>query len=422
MLIAGIGGASHLGRGSIVRILFVHQNFPGQFLQLARALAARGDSVVAMTMNAWPGEAGIAVVRSRPAMASARDGHPWSRDFDAKVIRADATLTAARQLDDDGFQPDVIIAHPGWGESLFLKQLWPRARLGIYCEFFYGAPRTDIGFDPEFPVADPIANACRLQIRNAAMRLHFDLADAAIAPTRWQADSFPLPFRNRIAVIHDGVDFGGWAGDPGVSLQVVGTRLQKGDEVITFVARNLEPYRGYHVLMRALPDLLARRPAAHVVIVGGNGVSYGAPAPGGTSWRDVFLAEVAPRIERSRVHFLGSIPHAQFRAVLQLSAVHVYLTYPFVLSWSLVEAMAAGCAIVASDTAPVREVLVDGETARLFSFFDTAALVDAVGDLLDAPMDRARLGLAARAAGAARFDLAVCLARQLEWVAALAAA
>ena len=405
-----------------MNILFVHQNFPGQFGHLARALAARGDRVVAISMNKYAGEPGITAVQSVPAMSSASDGHPWSGDFDAKVIRADATLQAARRLDAEGFVPDVIIAHPAWGESLFLKQLWPGARLGIYCEFFYGGAGREAGFDPEFPVADPLANACRLQIRNVTMNLHFDLADAAIAPTRWQASSFPAPFRDRIEVIHEGVDTAAWATAAPQPLSVGGATLRPGDEVVTFVSRNLEPYRGYHIFMRALPELLALRPNCHVVIVGGSGVSYGTPAPAGTSWRDLFLDEVTPRIDRSRVHFLGHIPYGQYRAVLLLSAVHAYLTYPFVLSWSLLEAMAAGRAIVASDTAPVREVLQDGVNARLVPFFDHAGFASSIAALLDAPDQRAALGAAARAAVVAGYDRdTVCLPRQLRWVDALAA-
>lgn len=405
-----------------MNILFVHQNFPGQFGHLARALAARGDRVVALSMNDYPGETGIRAVHSRAAMSTASDGHPWSRDFDSKIIRADATLTAARRLDAEGFVPDVIIAHPAWGESLFLKQLWPAARLGIYCEFFYGAAGSETGFDPEFPVSDALANACRLQVRNVATRLHFDLADAAIAPTAWQAASFPQPFRDRIEVIHDGIDTAAWAPAAALPFTVGATTLKPGDEIVTFVSRNLEPYRGYHVFMRALPDLLARRPGCHVVIVGGSGASYGPPAPAGTTWRDRFLDEVAPRIDRSRVHFVGRIAYDDYRAVLRLSSVHAYLTYPFVLSWSVLEAMAAGGAVVASDTAPVREVMADGVNARLVPFFDTAGLAATVAELLADPGQRAALGAAARATIVERYDLGtVCLPRQLRWVDALAA-
>ncbi len=405
-----------------MNLLFVHQNFPGQFRHLAPALAARGDRVVALTMNDAAALPGVTTIRTHLDYANATDGHPWTRDFDAKVIRAHATLKSARGLAAQGFVPDAIVAHPGWGESLFLKQLWPQAKLGIYCEYFYSGDNPETGFDPEFPVGDALENACRLQVRSTTARLHFDLADAAIAPTRWQADSFPQPFRSRISVVHEGVDTDLLAPGGEVSLQVgPATSLRRGDEVITFVNRNLEPYRGYHVFMRALPELLARRPRAHVLIVGGADVGYGPAPPPGETWRNHFFTEVAGRIDRSRVHFLGRVAYRDFRALLQLSSVHVYLTYPFVLSWSLIEAMSVGCAIVASDTGPVTEVVTDGATGRLFPFFDGAALVARVCELLDAPAERQRLGMAARALAVARFDRrTICLPQQVAWVDALA--
>jgi glycosyltransferase involved in cell wall biosynthesis len=401
-----------------VNVLFVHQNFPGQFRHLAPALVARGDRVAALHMNDFAGIDGVRAVRSRIAPGVAATGHRWTRDFEAKVIRGEATLAAACALAADGFVPDGIVAHPGWGESLFLKQLWPAAKLGLYCEYYYRSTGGDVGFDPEFPAADPLEAACRLQVRNASTLLHCAVADGAIAPTHWQAASFPSFFRDRIAVIHDGIDTDlvrpGAAGPLRLG---DGPPLGPKEEVITFVARNLEPYRGYHVVMRALPELLRRRPQARIVFVGGDGVSYGVPAPDGQSWMSRFLAEVAGAIDRSRVHFLGRLPYASYRALLRRSTVHLYLTYPFVLSWSVLEAMATGCAIVASDTAPVREAISHGETGLLFPFFDRAALIESVCALLDSPAERARLGAAARAAVIERFDLRrVCLPRQLDWI------
>jgi glycosyltransferase involved in cell wall biosynthesis len=198
-------------------------------------------------------------------------------------------------------------------------------------------------------------------------------------------------------------------------------RLTRADEVITFVNRNLEPYRGYHQFMRALPSILAERPRAEVVIVGGSGVSYGGRPPDGRTWQEIFLEEVRDRIDLRRVHFVGQIPYPQFLALLQVSTVHVYLTYPFVLSWSLLEAMSAGCAIVASDTAPVREAIVHGRTGRLVDFFDPARLAAETVALLADPAERARLGRQAREFAVGRYDLqGVCLPRQLAWVGELA--
>jgi glycosyltransferase involved in cell wall biosynthesis len=413
-----------------VNILFIHQNFPGQFKHLAPELAARGHRVVALSMAARQAgvHRGVQVVPYGTRRGSAPGVHPWLADFEAKVIRGEACFRAALLLKDQGFIPDVIVAHPGWGESLFLKRVWPSARLGIYCEFFYREHGADTGFDPEFPVADPDGDACRLQLKNLNNLLHFQLADAGISPTRWQAQTFPDSFRHAISVIHDGIDTRVLRPNPDVRLGIGGAdgstfTLTRADEVVTFVNRNLEPYRGYHIFMRSLPMLLQSRPRAICIIVGGSEVSYGARPPQGTSWKQRFIDEMRPRLTEeqwSRVRFVGNLPYAQFIALLQLSTVHVYLTYPFVLSWSLLEAMSIGCAVVASNTEPVREVITHNETGMLVDFFQPQMLARQVAQLLDDPAARERLGTRARELIGREYDLHdVCLPRQLQWVASL---
>ena len=435
-----------------MKILFVHQNFPGQFMHLAPALAADPqNTVVALTMQSTPPDTwpGIALVRYSAQRGSTPGIHPWMVDLETKTIRGEAALHAACQLRDAGFVPDVIVAHPGWGESLFLKEVWPAARLGIYCEFFYRAQGADVGFDPEFASPDaPLkgganhgghadrhltqagtadaAAAARLRLKNVNNLLHFEVADAGLSPTHWQASTFAQPFRQRITVVHDGIDTDAIAPNPGVRMRLSdAVELGRSEEVITFVNRNLEPYRGYHVFMRALPALLRRHPRARVLLVGSDGVSYGARAPEGQTWKGIFAAEARAQMTESewaRVHFLGHISHAHFVGLLQLSTVHVYLTYPFVLSWSLLEAMSAGCAIVASNTQPLHEAITDGQTGRLVDFFDIPALTDTVSELLADPAARALLGSRARAFAQAHYDLRrVCLPRQLQWVQALSA-
>ncbi|CAN7143936.1 glycosyltransferase [Acidovorax sp. LjRoot118] len=414
-----------------MKILFIHQNFPGQFQHLAPALASQGHEVLALTMTpaATGGRAswnGVRMVPYMPSRQSTPGIHPWLVDTETKLVRGEAAFRACLELQRQGFHPDVVIAHPGWGESLFVKEVWPDARLAIYCEFFYQAHGADVGFDPEFPDG-PFPRA-RMRAKNFNNLLHVDLADAGISPTRWQADGFPSPMRDRIAVIHDGIDTDLLVPNPAVALAFSTpsekVTIRKTDEVITFVSRDLEPLRGYHRFMRALPEILQRRPHARVLVVGGDGVSYG-PKPdparyGGRSWKQIFLDEVRDTLGpqgMARVHFLGRLSHADFVSVLQISSVHVYLTYPYVLSWSLLEAMSVGCAIVASDTAPVREAVVHDETGRLVDFFDPGQLAQEVCALLDDAGARARLGGNARLFAQGNFDLRkVCLPRQLHWL------
>ena len=409
-----------------MNILFIHQNFPGQFKFLAPALAQQGHTVVAMTMQKTEAKEwqGVKLVPYNASRGTTPKVHPWISDFETKTIRAEACFRAALQMKDDGFSPDVIVSHHGWGESLFLKDVWPNAKLAIYCEFYYHPHGADVGFDPEFPVKDE-GDVCRLRLKNLNNLLHFEVADAGISPTHWQASTFPEPFRSNITVVHDGIDTEAVAPNANVSLTLNGNiKLTRTDEVITFVNRNLEPYRGYHIFMRALPEMLKRRPQARVLIVGADDVSYGARPEEGKKWKDIFAAEVRPQIsdaDWTRVHFLGHIPYQYFIPLLQLSTVHVYLTYPFVLSWSLLEAMSVGCAIVASDTQPLREAVRQDETGRLVDFFDVPGLANEVCALLDDPAARARLGANARAFAQANYDLkAVCLPKQLQWVQGLA--
>ncbi len=406
-----------------MKILFIHQNFPGQYKHLAPMLAARGHDCTALTLKVtkptnWQG------VRVLPYALPNRTGqnlHPWLVDLDTKVTRAEACFKAARTLRDTGFTPDLILAHPGWGEAMFLKDVWPTARMALYCELYYLTGEEHLDFDPEFARQDSDLQALRIRLKNLNNHLHFAHADAGLSPTRFQADTFPAEFREKITICHDGIDTTQARPNANASLRVNGRdTLTRSDEVITFVNRNLEPMRGYHRFMRALPRLLKERPKAQILIVGGDEVSYGITPPIGKSWKQVFISEVRPEIsdhDWTRVHFLGRLPYDQFLSLLQISRVHVYLTYPFVLSWSLLEAMSCEAAIVASDTAPVREVVRHGHDGRLIDFFDQEVLLKEICSLLEDKTERATLGRNARKTIKETYDLnSVCLPKQMQWL------
>lgn len=282
-----------------------------------------------------------------------------------------------------------------------------------------------MNFDPEFGLRNDITEPCRLSLKNLNNHLHFNLSDAWISPTHWQASTFPENFRAKMQVIHDGIHTNIAKPNLLATYQPLQNRpFTRNDEIITFINRNLEPYRGYHIFMRALPELLKSRPNAHILIVGGNGVSYGSKPKAGKNWKDIFIDEVRPKISDAdwvRVHFLGNIPYQDYLSLLQVSTVHVYLTYPFVLSWSLLEAMSIGCAIVASNTQPLHEVIQHNVTGRLVDFFDVAALTTEVINLLDQPDRREHLGRAARTFAKKHYDLeTICLPQQVQWVERLA--
>ncbi|MDC0912308.1 glycosyltransferase [Paracoccaceae bacterium] len=412
-----------------MKVLFVHQNFPGQFKSLAPALAAAGHEVSALRLGNSVKEqiSSINLHQYSAHRSSTKNIHPWLTDFETKIIRAEACFSEAQKLNANGYAPDVIMAHHGWGESMFLKEIWPKVKLCIYCEFHYSARGQDIGFDPEFPASGPESEYCRIKLKNLNNIMHFEIADAAISPTAWQASTFPASFRDKISVIHDGIDtdVARPNSKANFTLTVHGNQKIKitcSDEIITFVNRNLEPYRGYHSFMRALPKILKNRPEARILIIGGNEVSYG-PPPNvqkfkKTSWKEIYVDELRPQISKKdwqRIHFLGSIDYNLYLKVLQVSSCHIYLTYPFVLSWSLLEAMSIGCPIVASDTAPVKEVITDRKTGILTNFFSPEKIAKEVIELLSDTKKANELGVSSRQFIEENYDLKTkCIPKQIK--------
>jgi glycosyltransferase involved in cell wall biosynthesis len=399
-----------------LKLLFVHQNFPGQFLHLAPEMQRLGHDVRAISDAANKGTSDVPVLRYvHPAHIVNPNATRLGRNFTTMSDRGVTVARFAQKMRAEGYVPDVIYGHSGWGETLFLKEVWPEAKLLLFCEFYYRGKGADTGFDPEYQVSgfDQVMIA---QSRAAYMAQAMVHADRGVSPTEWQASTHPPLLRRQLEVIFDGVDCDRLAPNPDARFTLPNGRiLQPGEEVLTFVNRNLEPYRGYHIFMRALPDVLAARPEAQVVIVGGNEVSYGGKPKDGESWKEVILAEVKDRLDLSRVHFVGKLPYDRLVDLIHVARVHAYLTYPFVLSWSMVETMAAGTLVVGSNTAPVAEVIQDGVNGRLVDFFDVKAWSAVLTDALARPEAHDALREAARRMVRERYDLrSVCLPKQID--------
>lgn len=394
----------------MARYLFIHQNFPGQFVHVATELVRLNHDVVAIGINGR-GLAGVRYLRYKPRPLSQYSSVTPAQDFETKIVRGLACAQVMEQLKKEGFTPDVIVAHPGWGEALFCKDVWPKSRLVVFAEFFYSSSGADYNFDPEF-AHDDLQTRARLRLKNSVHLHALQAADVIYTPTWWQHQQLPLEYRNKAHVIFDGIDTTIVAPNPyaRVLLHRDKITLTAADEVVTFVNRNLEPYRGFHVFMRALPEILRRRPNAHCLIVGRDGVSYGTPPRAGGTWRQVMLAELGQQLPFDRIHFLGGLNYADYLRVIQLTRCHVYLTYPFVLSWSCLEAMSAGRIVVASNTGPVREVIEHKVSGLMVDFFDISSLAAQVIEVLDAPGAFAQLGQQARQTVIDRYDLkAQCL-------------
>jgi glycosyltransferase involved in cell wall biosynthesis len=399
-------------------ILFVHRNFPAQFQHLAAHLADNARfRVFAMGSKHARPLRGIDLSTYRVSERAVGGVHPFARRFELESRRAEQVLYAATHLKRSGVTPEVVFFHPGWGEHLALRDIFSSARFVSYCEFYYRVTGADIGFDSEFPPLG-VDGLVRLRARNAATLLGLIDSDVAVSPTAWQRSLFPSELRPKISVVHDGIDVEVAAPNQNAQFTLNdGKTFRPGDEVITFVARNLEPYRGYHIFMRALPLILAARPSARVLIIGKSGLSYGAPPPAGRTWKEIFLSEVADQVDLNRVTFCESLPYPQFLAALQVSRVHVYLTYPFVLSWSLLEAMACECLVVGSDTPPVSEVVSHERNGLLVPFFSPMELAQNVIAAASQPAKYRHLRIAARKTVLDRFDLKrICLPRWLSFI------
>jgi glycosyltransferase involved in cell wall biosynthesis len=384
-------------------VLFVHNNFPAQFRDLAQALLDRGVKVAAIGGETAPGVAGVAIGRYALDRGTTPGVFPYAVRAEADLIRAAAAFRMAKVLKEAGFDPAVIVGHPGWGETTFIDEAWPDAKRVMFAEFFYRGRGLDIDFDDEFFETTEQA-VLTGKAKNPVMTLAYAEADVIVAPTEFQASVLPEVFRPRVRVIHEGVDVDAIRPGPAEPFDLPdGRTIAPGTPVITYVNNHLEPMRGLHIFARALPRLMAEVPDAQVVVFGReNARPYGGQAPEGATWRQLVFEGL--EVDAARLHFMGKAPHAQMLAAMRLSTAHVYYTYPFVLSWSLVEAMASGCYVIGSDTPPLHDAITDGVNGRLLPFFDVEALSQALIDACRDPRAAAPLRAAARKTAVAKFS------------------
>lgn len=411
-----------------MKLLFIHQNFPGQYLHLVQHLRASGQHEIigigeSDNIKKRGTIYGITTLGYAKPKGPSQGTHHYLQSTEAAVRRGQSVARSLLRLRDKGFTPDVICAHPGWGEALFLRDIYPDTPILMFCEFFFDAYKADMVFDPEFPATPDAQFAVR--VRNAPQLLSLPAANALVSPTAWQISRYPAAFRQEIQQIHDGIDTDYMYPDPAASLRLEPQEtpgesrlaqdgplvLGRKDKIVTFVVRNIEPYRGAHVFLRALPELQKRHPDTHILIAGDNGASYSRSLPEGQTYKQKLLEELEGKLDFSHIHFLGKIPYSALRNLFRITTAHVYLTYPFVLSWSALEAMACECLLVASKTEPVQEVVRHEENGLLVDFFDHEKLISTLDAVLSRPHDFDHLRSAARETILRDYCLSTCLER-----------
>jgi len=403
-----------------MKILIFHQNFPGQFKSLAPALASLGHEVICIgdknhigSRTDWPPS--IKVLPYDSPAGAGNSTHHYLQSTEAAIRRGQAVFKHLIAIKNSNFIPDICIGHTGWGESLYIKIAFPHTKVLGFFEFFYRNHGQDIGFDTEFkPTPD---DYLKVPTKNAINYLALQSTDWCLTPTNWQAHTYPLEFREKMSVIFDGIDTKRIAPKGLKEISIGDLRLGADQKILTFVNRNLEPYRGFHIFMKLLGSLQKKIPDLIVVVVGGDEVSYGSRPPGGGGWRKYLLPQYESGLDMNRLHFTGRLQYHEYLDLLDIATVHLYLTYPFVQSWSMVEAMAMGKAVVGSDTSPVKEFITHQVNGLLVDFFDQDAIVKSIDELINNNVLRLKLGEAARKHIVDNYDLRTqILPKQIELV------
>lgn len=398
-----------------MKILFLHPNFPAQFRHLAATLGQNPKNQVVYGTNRREGQiAGVIKVIYEKSRTARPETHHYVRTLENAVLEGQAVYRLAQRLKDENFYPDIVYGHSGWGPTLFMKDVFPKSKLLCYFEWFYNAHGSDADFDPSDPInADDEA---RIRTKNAPILLDLYSCDRGLAPTNWQRQQFPKEFQPKIKVHHDGIDINYFKPVENAKLVLprINLDLSQVSEIVTYVARGMEPYRGFPQLIETISILQKKRPQCHFVIVGKNRVAYGKTLPNNQTYKDVMLEKFP--LDGDRVHFTDLLPYNEYLQVLQASSVHIYLTRPFVLSWSMLEALATGCLIVGSATPPVKEVIEDGVNGLLVDFFNPEQIADRVIEALDNPDKMAAIRTKARETIVENYDLNKLLPQHLDWI------
>lgn len=396
-----------------MNILFLHKTFPGQFKHIVSELAKDSENkIYFITQDDSVQIPGVNKIKYKTERKISKNCNPYLHPYEEAVIQNQAGAKAALKLKNQGFKPDIIIGHT-MGATMFIKDVFPDTPLLGYFEWYYNAEEADLGFDGN-PVSED--EKAKLRCKNSDILVDLYSTDAGLCPTNWQKSQFPKEFQPKIKVIHDGIDTEYFKPDSSAKFSHENLQLSANDEVITYATRGMEPYRGFPVFMMAIEKLLKKRPNLQVVIAGNDEAYYGQRLTD-TTYKEIMLKQLD--IDLKRVHFVGTLPLDKYKNLLQISSAHIYLTYPFVLSWSILEAMACGCCVIASNTQPVTEVIKDNHNGMLFDFYNINQLVEKVEYALDNQDKTVTIRKNARKSIIENYDLKTILPQQIEYIKSL---
>ncbi len=401
-----------------MQVLFLHNNFPAQYRHVASALAADPNNrIVAASLDNKKMLPGVTKHVYKASREANKSNHHYLRGTEAAVLDGQAVFRMCLGLRQKGFVPDVVCGHSGWGTTIYVKDAFPEARLLTYYEWYYRWRNSDVDF---FDKSVSYDDQCRIRTRNLPILMDLAHCDWGVCPTKYQLSQIPPIFHPKLSLLHDGIDTDFFRPAEAPTLALPNITLTGDMEILTYATRGMEPYRGFPEFMRAAAILQKRRPNLQVVIAGSDRVAYGRKLPEGQTYRTKLLAEL-PELDRSRLHFTGLLPYEQYLQLLQVSTVHVYLTIPFVLSWSLLESMSTGCLIVASNTDPVRELIEDGRNGLLVDFDSPQQIADRAEDAIARRAGMAELRANARATIEAGYALKDLLPKHIGLIRDLAA-
>ncbi len=393
-----------------MHILFVHKNFPAQFGQIATYLARNdGCECTFLSEREVADTPEIRQVRFTPSGGAREETHYCSRTFENQTWRSYAAYDAMRRRPE--LRPDLIVSHSGFVSSLFLRELYPDVPHISYFEFFYHPHQSEMDFRSDLPLPDS-DDYLRARLRNAQLLIDLNHCDAGYAPTDFQRSRLPSEYSTKVQTIFDGIDTDFWAPNPTrprPTMTFGDVKIPPHHRLLTYVSRGFESMRGFDIFLQVADAVCRQRSDVSVVIVGEDRVAYGGDNrfTNGLTFKEWTIQQHQPNLDR--IHFVGRLPPSQLTQLLALSDLHLYLTVPFVLSWSLMNALSCGCTVLASDTAPVREVIREGENGFLCDFFNVQGFTEQALAILEKPEAHRELGESARQRMLREYALPVCL-------------